>query len=278
MAAYFIVSIDVELLWGYRFFPDSRAALMLQNNEDKSIGVVDALLGLFEKYEVPATWAIVGKLFFEHPEILASIHESTIKHEVGYHSFSHIRFSEASRAAAQVELEEGLKIQDEFGVSFRSFVFPENLIGHVDLLQRYGFLIYRGPNYSPKSVNKSLPIRAKNFALRKLIAPPVEPGWKDTIWEIPSSMIFFDPSRFKTHTFRAKRGIKKAIEANSTFHLFLHPENALLEPKFLDRFERVLHLVKAEAEKKELYPITMGDFAKVVPRSRYGATNALKIL
>ena len=218
--------------------------------------------------EVPATWAIVGKLFFEHPEILASIRGSAIEHEIGYHSFSHIRFSEASRAAAEKELEEGLKIQDEFDVSFRSFVFPENLIGHVDLLRDYGFLIYRGPN-AFLSVDKGLPIRAKNFALRKIIAPPVEPRWKDTIWEIPSSMMFYDvPPYVQTLIFKAKRGIKKAIEADTTFHVFLHLEDALLDPKLLDRFERVLHFVKTEAEEEKLDPVTMGDFAKTIMRSR----------
>jgi peptidoglycan/xylan/chitin deacetylase (PgdA/CDA1 family) len=267
MSAYFIVSLDVELQWGYKLYPESQMARLLQHNEHKAINAVDNLLRLFEKFEVPATWAIVGKLFFEHPEILANIRESEVEHEIGYHSFSHIRFSDASRVTAQVEFEEGLKIQDEFGVNFRSFVFPENEIGHVDLLPQYGFVIYRGPNCLFKSANKSLLSRAKNVALNKLIARPVEPRWKDTIWEIPSSMMFHDMSRFQAHIFKANRGIKKAIAANSTFHLFFHPENILLEPKLLGRFERVLRLVKAEAEKKELCPITMGDFAKVAARS-----------
>lgn len=261
MATFFIASIDVELSWGYRSYPDHQTARLLQNNEDKVITAINTLLGLFEKFQVPATWAIVGKLFYEHPELLTSIRESAIKHEIGYHSFSHIRFSEASRVAAETELEEGLKIEDEFDVNFRSFIFPENRIGHVDLLNGYGFLIYRGPG---RNVKGSLPIRAKNFAVHKLVAPPVEPRWRDTIWEIPSSIWFYEVSPFQTLTFRAKQGIKKAIEEDSTFHLFLHPEDALRDPKLLDRFERVLHFVKTEAEKKELHPITMGDFAEIL--------------
>ena len=263
-----MISIDTELKWGFRFHPEKQLARMLQNHEHSAIAAIHSLLELFEIYEVPATWAIVGKLFVERPEIINEIRGTTIKHEVGYHSWSHIRFAESSRTAAKMELDEGLKIEEEFGIDFKSFVFPENKIGHVDLLREYGFLIYRGPNSAGRSVNKSLPIRAKNFALFKIIAPPVEPRWKETIWEIPSSMMFYDLPYFQTLTFRAKQGIKKAIEAASTFHLFIHPEDALLDPKLLDRLEKVLQFVKTKAEKKELHPITMDDFVEVVSRSR----------
>jgi peptidoglycan/xylan/chitin deacetylase (PgdA/CDA1 family) len=75
-------------------------ASLLQKNEDKTIAAIDALLNLFEQFKIPATGAIVGRLFSEHPEILASIRESPAEHEIGYHSFSHIRFSEASRCAS----------------------------------------------------------------------------------------------------------------------------------------------------------------------------------
>jgi len=264
MAAHLMISLDTEWLWGFRFHPTSRMMGVLQNNQDKIIAIIAAFLALYDKYSVPTTWAVVGKLFYEYPEVLESIRESETEHEIGYHSYSHIRFSQASRAAAETELEEGLKIQDEFGVRFRSFVFPENLIGHEDLLQEYGFLIYRGSNNAGANTNKSLPIRAINHARFRIVAPPVEPHWKGTIWEIPSSMQFYD-ARLPTLTaFRAKQGIKKAMEAGSIFHMFLHPETVLIDPKLLDRLEEVLQFVKTATEKKELRPITMGDFAEVI--------------
>jgi peptidoglycan/xylan/chitin deacetylase (PgdA/CDA1 family) len=264
MPAYFIISIDTELKWGYRFHQDKKMARILHDNEDKVLRVIDSLLHVFEVYQVPATWAIVGKLFLERPEILTKIRESEIEHEIGYHSFSHIRFSEASRAAAETELDQGLKIEEEFSVDLRAFVFPENMIGHVDLLREYGYLIYRGPNNAGKGLNKGLPVRAKHFAIRKIVAPPVEPHWKDTIWEIPSSMAFYDVPYFQTLSFRAKQGIRKAIKAASTFHLFLHPEDVLQDPKLLDRLEMVLRFVRTKTENKELCPITMGDFAEAI--------------
>lgn len=266
MASSFIVSVDTELAWGFRFHPAVALAKVLRDNEEKVINVIDTFLALFEKYSVPATWAVVGKLFYEHPEIVMRVRESSVEHEIGYHSFSHIRFSQVSRANAEMELKEGLQIQEEFGIRFRSFVYPENMIGHVDLLPEYGFSIYRGPNNAGANVNKILPIRAKNHILFRIIAPTVQPRWRDTIWEIPSSMML-DDSVVHTTVFRAKQGIKKAIERGSTFHVFLHPESVLLRPELLGRLEKVLQLVQIEAERKELRPITMGDFAEALTRS-----------
>ena len=261
--AYFMVSIDVDLKWAYWLYPDMKIkiARMLQNHEDVAIAAIDSILRLLETYKVPATWAIVGKLFYEHPEIVDKIRGTTIQHEIGYHSFSHILFSESSRQAAKTELDEGLKIEDDFGVNFKSFVFPENMIGHVDLLRQYRYLIYRGPNNAGKSVGQDLLIRAKNFAAGKFVAPPVEPIWKDGIWEIPTSMMFYDLPYYQTLSLRAKKGIEKAIAVGNTFHLFLHPQDVLLDPKLLDRFDTVLQFVNAETEENQLSSITMGDFA-----------------
>jgi peptidoglycan/xylan/chitin deacetylase (PgdA/CDA1 family) len=256
-----MVSIDTELKYAYTLHPDLKIVKMLQNHEDTAIAAIDRMLQLFETYNVPATWALVGKLFYEYPEIVDKIRGTTVLHEIGYHSFSHIRFSESSRQAAKTELDEGLKIQDEFGVDLKSFVFPENRIGHVDLLNEYGYVIYRGANMAGKSVNKPLLVRAKNFAVSKLVAPPIKPVWKDGIWEIQSSMIFYDSPYFQTLSLRAKQGIREAIAVGNTFHMFIHPQDVLLDPKLLDRFEKVLQFVSAETGENRLSSITMGDLA-----------------
>ncbi|MBM3281236.1 MAG: glycosyltransferase [Candidatus Harrisonbacteria bacterium] len=76
----FILSLDVELAWGMkgskRFF----------HQYEKKREVVDKLLQLFEKYDIPATWAVVGHLFLDscapvsgvkHPEIIRPKKEGT---------------------------------------------------------------------------------------------------------------------------------------------------------------------------------------------------------
>ena len=66
----FIISLDTELLWGYIAQPPTlRRAISLMKNDDKKVrGCIEILLNLFEKHNIPATWAIVGHLFLDHCE------------------------------------------------------------------------------------------------------------------------------------------------------------------------------------------------------------------
>lgn len=58
----FIVSLDLELNWGMR---DKKPLEIYKDNLLGVRDVVPALLGLFDKYKIHATWAAVGFLFFE---------------------------------------------------------------------------------------------------------------------------------------------------------------------------------------------------------------------
>ncbi|TFG24462.1 MAG: hypothetical protein EU529_04175 [Promethearchaeota archaeon] len=58
-----IVSLDFELYWGLR------DTIPLKKCRDNLLGVykaIPAILKLFKTYEIHATWAIVGFLFFEN--------------------------------------------------------------------------------------------------------------------------------------------------------------------------------------------------------------------
>lgn len=71
----FALSIDTELAWGSFDRADRNARFAL---EHRSRDVIRALLELFARYQIPATWAIVGHLFLDecgrvdgraHPEL-----------------------------------------------------------------------------------------------------------------------------------------------------------------------------------------------------------------
>ena len=70
----FTLSLDFELIWGTADLGlDQFKKLCLIERET----VIDRLLQLFEKYQFPATWAILGHLFLDrceaaHPEIVRS--------------------------------------------------------------------------------------------------------------------------------------------------------------------------------------------------------------
>jgi peptidoglycan/xylan/chitin deacetylase (PgdA/CDA1 family) len=296
--AVFVISLDVELLWGAVLYPTLEGVRLLKNDSKKGRGCVDTLLNLFLKHNIPATWAVVGHLFLDHCEcedgmphkdmprfkenwhsadpctdiqrdplyygkdIVEKILSNRIEHEIGYHSFSHVVFSECSREVAEAEIKEGTKLAKEFGITFKSFVFPENKIGHTDVLRENGFKIYRGEDLGRYNLNQSFLIRKFNGGIGKMIAPPAEPIWMDGIWEIPSSMFFCDPQIKFSVLPRAKLGLYRAIRAKKVFHIFLHPHNLLLYPSLKDDLDKFLTFVAKKRDEGKIEVITMGEFAE----------------
>jgi len=59
----FTISLDFELYWGVR---DKRALEDYKNNLDGVWSAIPQILKLFEKYQIHATWATVGFLFFKN--------------------------------------------------------------------------------------------------------------------------------------------------------------------------------------------------------------------
>ena len=294
----FIISLDVELIWGYVLHSEDKAVSLMKNDDTKGRGCIDTLLILFEKHNIPATWAVVGHLFLDHCEcedgiphkdmprfkenwyssdpctniqrdplyygkdIVETILSNRIEHEIGYHSFSHIVFSECIREVAEAEIKIGNKLAKEFGITLKSFVFPENKIGYVDVLKESGFKIYRGENgrrrYEP---SQNILIRKFNGGMNKLIAPPVEPEWMEGIWKIPSSMIFCDLQIKFSVLPRAKLGLYRAIKAKKVFHIWLHPHSLLLYPSLKDDLDKFLGVVAKKRDEGKIEVMTMGELA-----------------
>jgi peptidoglycan/xylan/chitin deacetylase (PgdA/CDA1 family) len=292
----FIISLDTELIWGYAGYPSSKEVSLMKNDDTRGRGCIDTLLSLFEKHNIPATWAVVGHLFLDHCEcedgiphkdmprfkedwysadpctdiqrdplyygrdIVEKIISNRIEHEIGYHSFSHVIFSECRREVAETEIKEGIELAKEFGITLKSFVFPENKIGYVDVLKENGFRIYRGENLGRYDLSQNIFIRKFNGGMNKLIAPPVEPKWMDGIWKIPSSMMFCDPQIKFSVLPRAKLGLCRAIKAKKVFHIWLHPHNLLMYSSLKDDLDRFLAVVSKKRNEGKIEVMTMGKF------------------
>jgi peptidoglycan/xylan/chitin deacetylase (PgdA/CDA1 family) len=296
----FIISLDVELIWGYISDTTHKSITLMKNDDKKGRGCIDTLLSLFKKHNIPATWAVVGHLFLDHCEcedgiphkemprfkkdwystdpctdiqrdplyygkdIVEKILSNRIEHEIGHHSFSHVVFSECSREVAEAEIKEGIKLaKKEFGITLKSFVFPENKIGHVDVLKENGFKIYRGENLGRHNPNQSFLARKFNGGIDKIIAPPTEPEWMDGIWGIPISMYFCDPQIKLSVLPKAKIGLYRAIRSKKVFHVFLHPHSLLTYPSLKDDLDKFLGIVARKRDKGKINVMTMGEFAEV---------------
>lgn len=255
------------------FLIDMDIGILLGKDGKESEKAIDSLLKLFEVYNIPATWAIVGCLFIEYPStmkrILEKIVGSGVKHEIGYHSFLHINFSERSRRYAEAEIKEGLKLAKQLGVAFRSFVFPNNAIGHIDVLRENGFIIYRGQNIMRGSTNQSLLIRVLNKVINQLISQPVEPKWREGIWEVPCSMPFSNPVIFPSFTLlpRAKIGIKKAIRLKEVFDTYSHPSDLAIDPSLIKKLDTLLAFVAKKRDEGKLQTLTMGELGSILTKT-----------
>ena len=292
----FIMSLDTESIWGYVRYPHNKVVNLLSQDESNGRKSIDTLLSLFEKYNIPATWATVGHLFLDHCEaedgmlhrdmprfkegwyssdpgsnieqdplyygrdFLEKIRSSKINHEIGYHTFSHVPFSECSREVARAEIDKSVEIGKDWGIDFTSFVFPEHKVGHLDILRDYGFEVCRGSCVTDRPANGSHLAWAPTFALSKIVASPAEPILKEGIWEIPASMCFYDPI-FPTLNLRAKMGLRQTIRQNKIFHLYLHPENLLMKPSLADELNDFLAFAAQCRDCGNLRIATMGEFA-----------------
>lgn len=156
------------------------------------------------------------------------------------------------------------KIEKEWGIRFKSFVFPRNEIGHVDVLRENGLKIYRGENAGRYDPLRSVFIHKFQGAIDKVIAPPVEPEWEDGIWKIKSSMFFCDPQIKFSVLPRAKLGLYRAIRSKKVFHIFLHPHNLLLYSSLKDDLDKFLAIVAKKRDEGKIEVMTMGEFVEAL--------------
>lgn len=150
----FVISIDYEYGWGYWDKKLTEGHKKLIRNE---VGIVKRLLSVFEKYNIPATWAIVGRLleqkdtgndvlWFDKEELINKIKDSPVGHEIGSHSYAHIIYgdSKTKRGDVELDIENAARVHREHDLPFYSFIFPRNREKHHDLLKKHGVRVFRG--------------------------------------------------------------------------------------------------------------------------------------
>lgn len=179
MAGTFILSLDCEGMWGMADKPHD------QRNYITHRGLIEnyqTLVDLFNKYDIPVTFAFVGMFivteqereYFEPklddipyngqdwmahyrqerdngqmdgwfcPEALEIVNQAGI-HEIATHGFTHIPFDQSNDFQHIYEREMQLikELGEMKGVEFKTMVYPRNQIGHVDQLKTANILAYR---------------------------------------------------------------------------------------------------------------------------------------
>lgn len=232
----FCISIDHELLWGRKNL-DTKPFIPLIYKERE---IINKILGLFKKYRIPATWAVVGKIFEKGDSLWHG--EDTIKkieknkyQEIASHSYSHEIFTDIDEKNAEKEIKEN---------KARTFIFPRNRVAYIQLLKKNGFICFRGLDKTAYEL------------LIPRIPPVYKPHLTSGLVEIPGSMYFVSGRGLRKHIpknlrfIKCKLGIDNAIKKKCIFHLWFHPADFANDTvKLFNDFEKIL---KYAAKKRVL--------------------------
>ena len=196
--------------------------------------------------------------------------------EIGSHSFSHVIFGDrgCSREVAESELEQCVAAAREMNIDLRSFAFPRNSVGHLDVLRQYAIACYRGPEpnwYSSRNLPHALKRIAHVLDVMTAAQPPVvmPEMTAEGLLNIPGSMIYFPAHSWRRavpvslRVKRAVKGLESAARQKRVFHLWFHPVNMAdrMEAMFAG-LRRILARAHDLRERGRLVVQPMGAFAE----------------
>lgn len=209
--------------------------------------------------------------------LVEKIRDCAVEQEIGSHSFSHVIFGDAgcSRETAESEIAACIRAAREIGIDLRSFVFPRNSVGHLDVLRENGFACYRGPEphwYENENIPEKIKRLARICEVITAAEPPVvlPEEVKDGFWNIPGSMIYFPMHGFRRHipislrVRRAIKGLNAAARHHRIFHLWFHPTN--LADQTESMFEGLRSILEHASRMRERGEIEILPMGALVPK------------
>jgi len=148
------------------------------------------------------------------PDLLDQIQASSVKHEIGCHTFSHIdcRDGVCPPEVFASELKQCRALAEARGVDLKTFIYPAHTVGNLDLLPCLGFTNYR----TNLSNTLGYPVKHPNG-----------------LWETKSTFqLEYRPDwSLDYHIFRAKKIIDRAIKSRTLCHFWFHPS---FDPNYLE--------------------------------------------
>lgn len=258
----FCVSIDLELLWGRRDRKEMDLFIPLIKDESGLSGVVNPLLSLFKKYSIPATWAIVGKIFIKSDGKdsylwsginLINLIRQNPSQEIACHSYTHPEFDQIPESQAEEELKKCIEVADRNKIKLSSFVYPRNKIKYLHLLKKYGFNCYRGDAINYLEFSNLFKDIFKIISML-FIPKTARISRKEGLINIPGTMYFFSTRGLRKYApygikyWKAKNSIDQAISKKQLFHLWFHPVDFA---KDKDRQLKELEKILAYASQKQ---------------------------
>jgi peptidoglycan/xylan/chitin deacetylase (PgdA/CDA1 family) len=197
------------------------------------------LLELSETHDVPLTWAICGMTADADREAYRRIVSSSVKQEIGIHTYSHI---DAQKSDALDFENDIVKCVKSLGLTSapRTFVFPWNRENHFDVLRKMGFRTYRGKD--------------------RVVGPPAR---SNGLWNI-RPVYYVDQKSRGAESLMVKYA-KLCAKTHSVFHLWTHPWSLVIDgdvAPMARTLDPVFKQLKEMNEAGTLALCTMGELAE----------------
>ena len=198
-----------------------------------------ALVDLSEKYEIPLTWAICGKDAEADQDAYQRLKRSTVRPDIGVHTYSHIDVSKSSAEEVEAEVKRCI---GTLGLSTapRTFVFPWNREAHFPVIAKLGFTSYR--------------------AKQRAISAPMR---SNGMWNIPP-VYYIDQKSIGAGEL-VNKYLDLCVRYRSVFHLWTHPwglvEDGTAAAMVRTTLEPVFSHMKDLREAGLLSTTTMADIA-----------------
>lgn len=179
---YFVFSLDTELATGF-FDADIPRKEKFSPNGSRERKSIKKILDILDEFDIAATWAIVGHLFYKecehcqicpikdwkgkyrsfeeaygtnHPlwygaDVIDEILSRGARHEIGFHGYTHEIFNERTMTLekAQLEIIEWKRVASRLKIIPTSITFPRGQAGFLHLFKENDFICYRGEEYQP---------------------------------------------------------------------------------------------------------------------------------
>lgn len=247
------ISIDLELAWGNW---DNLEAHHIRNVEQSERIIVRRLIEIFDRHELPVTWAFVaalldqasakgcqgGERLWYAPDVIDTIRSARIGHDLGSHGGRHRYFDAMTEEQADDDLAFAKSVHEKNDLPFESFVYPRNKVAKAHLLEKHGVKVYRGEDHAwHQRIRMRQPHagRVANLIDKMLPISPeaVSPERVDALINLPGSMLFLGRDGVRgfaspsTTATKLRKGIAAAVSSRGVFHLWFHPSNFWHDPE-----------------------------------------------
>ena len=293
----FTLSLDCEGLWGMADQPKVvNAGLICDASLAQAYGLISRLLDV---NEIKATCAFVSafaagpeallahipllrELAFQSPawfaQVLPAIEGGRTDgwfgvtfyaalraagHEMAWHGATHLSLADHTSAdAVALELQLAARLFEALGHSPQTIVFPRNLVGHLDQLQRAGFQTYRAGPPAGFTGRLSGLINEWNVLDGRVQAKPyMQHGWHIS----PAGFFLNWPSGARSlvpiavTVSRWKSLLRAAVEQGGYVHMWFHPHNLITAPAMQGAFEQIMKEVGHLVRSGDMVSLTMSE-------------------